>query len=84
MIMAISASATPRHVQKELTVDLTLWAQMLVPKAAGKPRKSGLPPRGLLHLPAPSCALLLTLLRVEICARLWGPRGLLTTHGKQP
>lgn len=61
MIMALSASVTPRHIQKELTVDLTLWAQMLVPKAAGKPGKSGPPPHGLLHLPVPGCALFLTL-----------------------
>lgn len=82
MIMAISASATPGHIQKELTVDLTLGAQMLVPKASGKPRKSGPPPPGLLHLPVPSCALLLPLLRVEFCSRLWGTHGELTTHRK--
>lgn len=39
MMVAISASATPGHIQKEVTVDLTLWAQMLVPKGPWEPQE---------------------------------------------
>ena len=35
---------TPR---KELTADLTLWAQMLAPQAPGNPKKNGPPALGL-------------------------------------
>lgn len=69
MIMAIYASATPGHTQKELTADLNFWTQMLIPKAPHNPRKSSPLPPGLIYLPVPSCPPFLALLRVELCAR---------------
>ena len=83
MIRVISASAAPGHIQRELTADLTLWAQMLVPKAPGNPRKNGPPALGLVYLPVPSCTLCLALLWVELYAGPWGLHVGLTTHGGQ-
>lgn len=64
MIMAIYASATPGHTQKELTADLTLWAQMLVPRSLIT-QNSSLPPPGLVDLPT-----LLTFLALALCEAL--------------
>lgn len=70
--------SNPGHTQKELTANLTLWAQILVPKAPGNPRKNGPPALGLVYLPVPSCTLYLALLH----AGPWGLHVGLTTHGR--
>lgn len=72
MIMVIYASTTPGYTQKELTADLTLWVQLLVLKAPRSRRKSSPPPPGLITFQYLAATPILSLLRVELCARPLG------------